>query len=162
MIGGNPIHRWETASPDQTLALGQRWGRSLSPGLVLGLVGPLGAGKTHLVKGIVSGNADTHTAPVTSPTFTLVHEYPGRVPVFHLDAYRLASAADLARLGFDEMVGECSTVIVEWADRVRPAMPENSVWVTLEFLAGNSRRIVASGHGELAEPFLWRISQERR
>ena len=80
---------WHTTSPDETQALGQALGRVMAGGITIGLAGPLGAGKTQLVKGIAVGNALKDARQVTSPTFTLVHEYPGRLTLYHLDAYRL-------------------------------------------------------------------------
>ena len=88
-----------SASVDETLAVGELLGRLLTGGLVIGLVGPLGAGKTQLVKGMAIGNGLDDAREVTSPTFTLVHEYPGKLPLFHLDAYRLSKPEELVALG---------------------------------------------------------------
>lgn len=144
----------EVNSPDATLALGRALGCCVSGGTVVGLVGPLGAGKTHLVKGIASGNADDRECEVTSPTFTLVHQYSGRLTLFHLDAYRLNRSAELLALGFEELVREDSAVVVEWADRVRDAMPSDTLWVEMTPLDESSRRIAFMAGGGHARGIL--------
>jgi len=120
-----------SVSPDDTLRIGRELGASLVGGLVIGLVGELGAGKTQLVKGIAAGNALDDTRAVTSPTFTLVHEYPGRLHLYHADVYRLRGPADLKALGFDEWMRPDAAVVVEWADRVAAVMPDDALWVEI-------------------------------
>jgi tRNA threonylcarbamoyladenosine biosynthesis protein TsaE len=108
----------ESQSVEETIALGQRIGEQLQGGEVIALIGELGTGKTHLIKGLAMGLAVEDTEAVTSPTFTLINEYEGRLLLYHIDAYRLEDAEQLESLGFDEIVrGEIVTV-VEWADRV--------------------------------------------
>jgi len=130
---------WATHSPAETYGLGQAVGRSLVGGLTIGLVGPLGAGKTQLVKGVAVGNGMAQGDKVTSPTFTLIHEYTGRLALYHLDAYRLRGAADLRALGFEELIGPGAAVVVEWADRAADAMPEDSLWVEVS-ITGDAAR----------------------
>ncbi len=138
---------FESGSIDDTLALGAGLGRAMSGTLTVGLVGTLGAGKTHFVKGVAVGNAVADGCRVTSPTFTLVHEYTGRLTLVHLDAYRLKSSTELLSLGFDDFEHERSVVIVEWADRMRGVMPEKMMWVELSVTAETSRsfRVTAAG-----------------
>jgi len=151
---------FESTSPDATKALGHRLGESLVGGLVIGLVGPLGAGKTHLVKGVAVGNALQDERAVTSPTFTLIHEYPGRLTLCHLDAYRLKNAAELLALGFDELQREDSAVIVEWADRVPGAMPDEMMWIGIAATGDTDRTMTVRAHGEAAIACLkaWRTA----
>jgi tRNA threonylcarbamoyladenosine biosynthesis protein TsaE len=144
----------ETDSADATFALGRSLGRCISGGTVIGLVGPLGAGKTHLVKGIAFGNAGDKPCEVTSPTFTLVHEHSGRLTLFHLDAYRLNRSAELFALGFDELIREESTVVVEWADRVHDAMPFDTLWIEIAPLSESSRRLIFRASGECSSKVL--------
>ena len=104
-------------SPEETFALGEQWGREAQPGWVIGLTGNLGAGKTCLVKGLASGLGIQ--APIQSPTFALVNEYPdGRLPLAHLDLYRLDTPAQIIGAGldiyFDRPPG---VVVVEWCER---------------------------------------------
>lgn len=119
-------------------------------GLTIGLVGPLGAGKTQLVKGIAAGNAVDDVRKVTSPTFTLVHEYPGRLTLYHVDAYRLTGAPELIALGFDELIRPDAAVVVEWADRVRPAIPDEALWVELTPTGNTSRTLAFHATGSEA------------
>ena len=137
----------ETRSTDETRALGRRLGECLVGSLAVGLVGHLGAGKTVLVKGMAAGNAGGDAAEVTSPTFTLVHEHPGRLMLYHLDAYRLQRVEELMALGFDEMFGPDSAVVVEWADRVRSAMPEDTLWIELWATGDESRLLSFEARG---------------
>ena len=97
-----------------------------------------GTGKTTLASGIVAGLGAT--GPVTSPTFSLVHEYrDGRLPVFHLDFYRLDTIHELVGIGWDDILDEGGVVIVEWADRFPAALPEHTLWIALDAGAGNAR-----------------------
>jgi tRNA threonylcarbamoyladenosine biosynthesis protein TsaE len=128
-----------SGSVQETLDLGRRLGRSLAPGAVLALIGPLGGGKTQLAKGIAQGCGVPESVIVSSPTFVLVHEYPGRLPVFHLDAYRLSGPADLAALGFDEMIDGGGAVLVEWADRVEACLPADHLRIEID-IAGEAER----------------------
>lgn len=131
---------WTSTSPQQTAALGRALGRLLTGGEFLALAGPLGAGKTRLVQGLASGIDVPSDEPVVSPTFVLVREYRGRLTLYHVDAYRLSGADELLSLGLDELACEPDAVVaVEWADRVRPAVPGRACWVELEH-AGESRR----------------------
>ena len=109
-------------SPEETMALGRRIGAALRGGEVFAICGPLGSGKTHLIKGIAAGAGAEDQAGVTSPTFVLVNEYRGRFDLYHLDAYRLDSVDDFERLGFDDFCYPESVVLIEWADKVEPAL----------------------------------------
>ena len=140
----------QTNSPKETLELGQRLGQSLVGGLVIALVGELGTGKTQLVKGVASGNGATNPREVTSPTFTLINEYPGRFTLFHIDAYRLRGSTELFALGFDELISEDSVVAIEWADRAREAIPEDHLRIQLETLDADVRRVTFSAFGSAA------------
>ena len=141
---------WETSSPDETTALGDVFGRHLLGGQVIGLCGHLGAGKTILVKGMACGNGLDDARLVTSPTFTLVHRYEGRLTLYHADAYRLAGAAELADLGFDEWSTEASAVVVEWADRVERAMPEDTLWISMASAEASCRHLSCRACGPLS------------
>ncbi len=116
-------------SREETLRLGMTLGERAVDGTVIALVGDLGAGKTTLTQGIAQGLGVTH--PVTSPTFTLVQEYEGRLPLFHCDPYRLERAEDLLSFGFDEYFERRGVVVVEWADKVSDMLPEDLLAVTL-------------------------------
>jgi tRNA threonylcarbamoyladenosine biosynthesis protein TsaE len=109
-------------SPQETMELGRRIGTRLHGGEVFAICGPLGSGKTHLIKGIAAGAGAPDSEGVTSPTFVLVNQYAGRFDLYHLDAYRLDSIADFERLGFDDFCYPESVVLIEWADKIEPAL----------------------------------------
>ncbi len=150
MTGPIAEHCWTTRSAEQTLALGAALGRSVEGGTVIGLVGQLGAGKTQLVKGIATGNGLDDAGRVTSPTFTLVHQYPGRVDLVHVDAYRLAGTQDMLDLGFDEWMDDRAVIVIEWADRVRSAIPDESIWIEFRATGETQRELVCTARGEAA------------
>ena len=121
------------ADPAATLELGRRIGAQLRGGEFLALCGPLGAGKTHLAKGLALGLGVPPDEPVVSPTFVLVREYQGRLRLVHADAYRLGSSDELRSLGLDEQLTPETVVAVEWADRFPAAIPDSGIWVELEY-----------------------------
>jgi tRNA threonylcarbamoyladenosine biosynthesis protein TsaE len=104
-------------SPEETLALGEAWGRAAEPGWIIGLTGELGSGKTQLIKGLARGLGIT--VPVLSPTFVLVHEYlGGRLPLFHLDLYRLETLEQIVAAGLEEYLARSEAVVaIEWVER---------------------------------------------
>jgi len=145
----------ETHSPDETLGLGRRIGRAARPGDVLALVGDLGSGKTVLAKGIAEGLGAAAAREVTSPTFVLCREYlGGRIPFYHLDAYRLRGAADLDGIGAAEILGGDGLAAVEWADRAPQALPQDHLEVRLEVTGPQERRLTFTAQGPQAARFL--------
>jgi len=129
-------------SPGETIELGRRIGRALKGGEIIALYGPLGSGKTHLVKGIAAGAGAGEHDRVNSPTFVIVNEYPGNLHIYHVDAYRLGSVAELELLGFDEYCHAGSVVVIEWADRIEPALASlDFIAVTLEH-TGPEKRLI--------------------
>jgi tRNA threonylcarbamoyladenosine biosynthesis protein TsaE len=147
---------------EATLAFGHRLGSLLWPGAVVALVGELGAGKTHLARAIAEGLGVPDGRVVTSPTFVLVQEYQGQLPVFHFDAYRLHSEAEFAELGTDEYFQAGGVCLVEWADRVSGCLPPEHLRVTLEVVGEIARRAVVEGRGEPYAPLLEMLRQPRR
>ncbi len=118
-------------SPQETIKFGQQLGSQLKGGELIALVGPLGSGKTHLIKGIVQGlGAEDAANEVTSPTFVLVNEYSGgstplatnRLDIFHIDAYRINSIEEFEQIGFDDYCRPDSVVLIEWADKIIDAL----------------------------------------
>src|SRR5262249_51179909 len=106
-----------------TTALGRRLGRLLFPGAVVALIGPLGAGKTHLARAIAEGLDIPDSRVVSSPTFVLIQEYQARLPIYHFDAYRLRSETEFFDLGGHEYFEGSGASLVEWADRVAGCLP---------------------------------------
>ena len=112
----------QTTSPDHTIELGKTIGSLLQGGEVFAIEGPLGSGKTHLIKGIALGVGAEQMDQVNSPTFVLVNEYQGRLDMYHIDAYRLENPRDFEMLGFDDFLYDSSVVLVEWANKVRQVL----------------------------------------
>lgn len=141
----------ESRSVADTMAIGRAIGGALGGGDVLALAGELGAGKTHLAKGLARGLGVADDRAVTSPTFVLINEYRGRCTVHHIDAYRLRSGAELAALGFEELCESGAVVLVEWADRVREVIPSGCAWLSIEATGETTRRLrLEAGDAELA------------
>jgi tRNA threonylcarbamoyladenosine biosynthesis protein TsaE len=138
---------FESDSPETTSALGQALGRLLGSGHFVGLIGDLGAGKTHLVRGVAEG-AGVARSEVASPTFAIVYPYRGRVPLYHADLYRLADYDELYATGFLDLMGGEGAMLVEWLDRVPEAAPREYLRVTLRPTADEARELVAEAFGE--------------
>jgi tRNA threonylcarbamoyladenosine biosynthesis protein TsaE len=137
-----------TRSADQTMALGRDLGCALKKPLILFLFGDLGSGKTAFVQGLAQGIRVPDTVAVTSPTYTLVNEYPGRLPLFHVDLYRLPSHADPDEIGLLEMFEENGIVAVEWAQRLHVGdRPNRRLDLFFTVTGDNTRsiRIIACG-----------------
>ena len=130
---------FQTHSEEETIAAGERMARELPSKAVVLLIGNLGAGKTTLAKGIVKGLGAAAEEDVSSPTFTLIHEYGGMV--YHVDLYRLERARELATLGLDEIFDRDAVVLVEWGERFPEAMPQERVEVRISAV-GDSDRVI--------------------
>ena len=128
-------------SQDETIELGRKIGSQLRGGEVVAVCGPLGSGKTHLIKGIAAGaGAAGSGRSVNSPTFVIVNEYSGRVDIYHIDAYRLNSIAEFEMIGFDDFCYPRSVVLIEWADKIESAL-ELIDYIRIELShAGPARR----------------------
>ena len=137
-------------SPEETRAIGARLGALLGSGAVVGCIGELGAGKTCFLQGLAAGLGVT--SEVTSPTFVLVNCYRGRLPVYHLDAYRTESLSELLDLGVEEMFHGDGVTIIEWADKLLPLLPAGAVIVKISGLGDEPREIVIEGPGEASAP----------
>lgn len=133
---------FRTESEDETIALGERLGRELPKRAVVLLIGDLGAGKTTLAKGIVSGMGAAQPDEVSSPTFTLIHEHG---PVYHIDLYRLDSRREVETLGLDEILEREAVVLIEWGERFRELFPRDGIEIRLT-ADGDARSIEVSGH----------------
>ena len=134
-----------------TRALGRRLGAALRPGDLVALTGDLGAGKTLLVKAAAEG-AGAEAA--TSPTFALVNQYRGPVPLQHLDLYRIAGPSELFALGFDDLLAEAAATLVEWADRAGDALPPDRLEIHLEHAGPRARTVRLRATGVESERLL--------
>jgi tRNA threonylcarbamoyladenosine biosynthesis protein TsaE len=131
-----------THSPGETIRLGRELASHLRPPCLVLLEGDLGAGKTTLIKGIVSGLGAASEDDVTSPSFSLVHEYGSGCTVYHADLYRVEGARDLATLGLDDLAAQTATVLVEWGEKLSDELPAPCVSIRMEHQGGDERRIV--------------------
>jgi tRNA threonylcarbamoyladenosine biosynthesis protein TsaE len=134
-------------SAEDTQTLGERLGARLGPGDVVACIGPLGAGKTCFLQGLARGLGVT--TDVTSPTFILVNQYRGRLPVYHVDAYRTGSLTELVDLGLEEMLHGAGVTIVEWADKLLPLLPARTITVTITGLGDEPRELDIAGPAEV-------------
>ena len=138
-----------TNSPEETEKVGAALGKILTPGTVLAYRGDLGAGKTAFTRGLARGLG--YGEPVTSPTYTIVNEYlGGRLPLFHFDMYRLRSSDDLWDIGWDDYLERGGVCAVEWSENVDDAM-EDAIYITIEKLGEEARRITIEGGENLAD-----------
>jgi tRNA threonylcarbamoyladenosine biosynthesis protein TsaE len=127
-------------SPAETEAIGRQLAQEIGIGSVLALKGDLGSGKTVFVKGLVAGLGSR--ADVTSPTFTIVHEYrQGRMPVYHFDFFRFENREPVARLGLDDYFFGDGVSVIEWADRFPELIPQQARWISFEIKSENQRAI---------------------
>jgi tRNA threonylcarbamoyladenosine biosynthesis protein TsaE len=126
-------------SPEETERAGAALGQRLVAGDVVAIIGELGAGKTCFVRGVARGLGVEQT--ISSPTFVLVNHYAGRLPVFHVDAYRTTSLTEVIDLGFDELIAGNGVTLIEWAEKVAPLLPPGAIVVHIEGLGDEPRRI---------------------
>lgn len=145
-----------TETEEATLELGHHLATVLEPGCVLALIGDLGAGKTRFVQGIAVGLGVPIEA-VTSPTFTLVQEYEGRIPLRHCDTYRLRSPDEFLDLGLDELLAPDGIALVEWADRVMHLLPQDLLRVEIRILSPTAREFELTATGNLSRRILEKL-----
>ena len=134
-----------TNTEDETIREGEKLGRRLSPGAIVALYGELGAGKTVFTRGLAVGLGVSMS--VSSPTFTIVNEYPGDIPLFHFDMYRLEGENELFDIGWDDYLDRGGVCAVEWSENVPGAFTPGAIVVKFENLGGNSRRIEIRDEG---------------
>lgn len=137
-------------SPEETIELGRKVGSQLKGGEVIAVCGMLGSGKTHLIKGIAAGAGVAESKEVTSPTFVIINEYKGLpasgrshgLDIYHIDAYRLETIAEFEMIGFDDYCQPGSVVLIEWADKIEPALKNiDYIRVELFHAEGGKRKI---------------------
>lgn len=138
---------FQSDSAGATRSLGRRIGELAEPGTVVALIGPLGAGKTQLAKGIAVGLGVKDERKVSSPTFVIVREHRARLWMYHADAYRVSSP-ELSDIGFDEMCKASGLVVVEWADRVADLLPNDHLAITIEPTGAETRTLKCRATGD--------------
>jgi tRNA threonylcarbamoyladenosine biosynthesis protein TsaE len=140
--------------PAETFRLGKILGEALKMGDCVALTGELGAGKTCLTQGIASGLGISDSYAVTSPTFTIINEYPGReTALYHVDLYRLSGFADLEEIGYEEYLLGKGVTVIEWAEKIPDAIPSTALCIHISYLDENRRRIAFFGLQDRNELF---------
>lgn len=133
-----------SGSPGETIRIGTAVGSVLEAGDIVALIGDLGTGKTCITSGIARGLGVSEAYFITSPTFTLINEYPGRIPLYHLDMYRLSGPADLDDMGVEEYVYGNGVMVIEWAEKMEDRLPGDAVRIFLEHDGEEKRKIEIS------------------
>jgi tRNA threonylcarbamoyladenosine biosynthesis protein TsaE len=141
----NSALRFETHSDEEMRKLGRELAIQLPDRGVVLLIGDLGSGKTTLAKGIVEGRGSVSADEVSSPTFTLIHEYGNPVSVYHVDLYRLDTIEAARRVGLEDLFVQPALVLIEWGDRFPEIMPENRVEIRLSHSGEDNRRVEVTG-----------------
>ena len=151
-----------TGSAMETGSLGQRVGSLLGPGDFVALTGDLGTGKTEFAKGVAVGMGVDAAIPITSPTFTLLNIYQGRIPLYHFDLYRLAGEGDIMELGFEEYFYGSGASLVEWAERLQGEMPGERLTITFSHGENGSRHLLFEPHGKRYEELMRELFPHNR
>jgi tRNA threonylcarbamoyladenosine biosynthesis protein TsaE len=135
----------KSTSPEKTREVAARFAGALKPGDVVALEGELGSGKTCFVQGLARGLGVSEKAFVRSPSFTLLNEYEGKVPLYHFDFYRLFVAEDLGDLGLEEYFDGDGVTVVEWADKFLGSLPDRTIHIRFKIVDENIREIDIPG-----------------
>ena len=135
-----------TRSVDETQKLGKIIGTAVTGGTVLALTGDLGSGKTAFVQGLARGLEVPDDYYITSPSYTLINEYPGRYPLFHADLYRISDPVDMEDIGLYEILHNSGVVAIEWADRIEQKLLPDSINIHFELTGEKSRKISITAH----------------
>lgn len=151
---------FELNSETETQQLGRALGGAAQPGLVVALVGNLGAGKTRFVQA-AAGGLDIPREAVNSPTFVLIHEYEGRLPVYHFDTYRLGDIDEFLELGADEYMSGDGVCFIEWADRMEEVLPRDRLSITFEITGELTRRLTLAAGGRVSQSVLNAVDRHR-
>jgi len=148
-----------TLTEAETRTLGNQIGFFLSHGLIVALTGDLGSGKTCLVQGLARGLDVSEEYIVTSPSYTLINEYPGRLPLYHVDLYRIDNPVDFDDIGLYDIVAGSGVTAIEWADRMQPDDLVEYVSVAFEILDDSQRKITLTAYGQPAVNLLKKLEK---
>ena len=146
----------------ETQKLGQSIGKLIQQPLVIALTGDLGSGKTAFVQGLAEGLEVPGQYYITSPTFTLINEYPGRLPLFHIDLYRLDDSSDLQDIGLDELLYDQAVFAIEWAEKMSGDLPAGHLAMTFEITADDYRKISLIAYGHSPADLLKALELDKR
>jgi tRNA threonylcarbamoyladenosine biosynthesis protein TsaE len=134
-----------TGSANETFVFARRIGEKLREGDILALSGELGSGKTCFTAGLARGLGVSENYQITSPTFTLINEYPAKCKLYHFDVYRLNDYSDMEDLGYDEYFAGHGVVVIEWAEKIAQIIPEAAIFIKFEYIDENKRKITITG-----------------
>ena len=145
---------FQTKSPSETIRIGKNIGSVLLPGDVVALVGELGTGKTQFIKGLAAGVGVGKPPYISSPSFTLINEYAGKVPFYHIDLFRLKSEKEAEELGLEEYFQGGGITAIEWADKIPSLLPEEILWINIRYTGKNTRSFEMIGKGKRDEDLI--------
>jgi tRNA threonylcarbamoyladenosine biosynthesis protein TsaE len=149
---------FQSRSTSETIRIGKGIGSLLRPGDVVALVGELGTGKTQFIKGLAEGLGVGKSTYISSPSFTLINEYPGKVPFYHIDLFRLKLEKDAEELGLEEYFQGEGITAIEWADRIPRLLPGEILWVVIHYTGKNTRSLEIIGKGDRYEKLVEELS----
>jgi len=147
----------ETKSASETVQIGKKIGSRLLSGDVVALVGELGAGKTQFIKGLAAGAGVGKPTYISSPSFTLINEYVGRIPFYHIDLFRLRTEKEAEELGLEEYFQGRGITAIEWADKIPSLLPKEILWIHIHYTGKNSRSLKILGKGKHYEELIKEI-----
>jgi len=148
-----------TKSVLETIQIGECIGSQLSAGDVVALTGDLGAGKTHFIKGLAAGVAGVKPDDVSSPSFTLINEYLGEIPFYHIDLYRIISETEAEELGIEEYLHGKGITAIEWADKIPSLLPADLIDIRIQYTGEQTRTIELSGKGDRCEDLVKKLER---
>jgi tRNA threonylcarbamoyladenosine biosynthesis protein TsaE len=149
----------QTRSASETVRIGKTIGNRLLLGDVVALVGELGAGKTQFIKGLAAGVGMRNPTYISSPSFTLINEYPGEIPFYHIDLYRLEREKEAEELGLEDYFQGRGVTAIEWADKIPSLLPEEILFISIAYIDKNIRSLEITGKGKHYEDLVKQLSE---
>jgi tRNA threonylcarbamoyladenosine biosynthesis protein TsaE len=149
----------QTRSASETVRIGKTIGNRLLLGDVVALVGELGAGKTQFIKGLAAGVGIENSAYISSPSFTLIHEYPGEIPFYHIDLFRLGREQEAEELGLEDYFQGRGITAIEWADKIPCLLPKELLFICIAYIDKNTRSLEITGKGKRFEDLVKELSE---
>jgi tRNA threonylcarbamoyladenosine biosynthesis protein TsaE len=149
----------QTRSASETLRIGKNIGNRLLPGDIVALVGELGAGKTQFIKGLAAGVGIGSLTYISSPSFTLIREHPGKIPFYHMDLFRLGGEKEAEELGLEDYFQGGGITAIEWADKIPSLLPKERLLIHIAYTGKNTRSIEIIGKGKRFEDMVKELSE---
>ncbi|OEU77903.1 MAG: tRNA (N6-adenosine(37)-N6)-threonylcarbamoyltransferase complex ATPase TsaE [Desulfobacterales bacterium S5133MH4] len=153
-------HHIISRSPEETLRFGAFLGKYVTNRSVIALSGELGSGKTCLTQGIARGLQVPEDIYVTSPSYTLLNEYPGRLRLFHVDLYRIGNTVELDEIGLDEILGSNNVTVIEWAEKIIQVLPKQGLFISISIVDHRTRDLHMTGYGQNAVDLIEKCAHE--